>query len=357
MNAKNETKRNDGRSASCPTSRNDGGESNRAVGLENCDNNSCRSVVARKEPFARSKSHFGRNGGVCLEQCENRNEYHESTRAGLTPSLEIVDGIATALSTQVAFYFNKRHDHVVRQIKNLITKKPELNLHNFVQIEYKDSKGELRPAYRMDRKGFTLLAMGFTGEKALDFKIAYIDAFDDMERKLYGAQNALTPKYLTNRHQYELQQAVARKVAQANTSFSVVWSALKHQFKVPKYSFILDEDFEVALGFVDSYVPKAPRLANHLCHSERLPQSKTYLVDADFLERQRLLVYSLRYLFRKPLTQAMKVMQVLDVPDAEMLWDAIHDMNLVNLEHDLTRLGFGMDQLDCYNAWARKHQR
>ena len=36
----------------------------------------------------------------------------------------------------------------------------------------------------MDRKGFVLLAMGFTGEKALQFKIAYIDAFDEMERQL-----------------------------------------------------------------------------------------------------------------------------------------------------------------------------
>ena len=100
------------------------------------------------------------------------------------PSLEVVNGHPTTLSTQVAEYFGKNHQHVTRDIRNLIEKCPDLGVSNFGQSTYKDSQGKKQPCYRMDRKGFVLLAMGFTGEKALQFKIAYIDAFDEMERQL-----------------------------------------------------------------------------------------------------------------------------------------------------------------------------
>ena len=36
----------------------------------------------------------------------------------------------------------------------------------------------------MDRDGFSLLVMGFTGKKALEWKLKYIDAFNQMEETL-----------------------------------------------------------------------------------------------------------------------------------------------------------------------------
>ncbi|WP_428029530.1 Rha family transcriptional regulator [Ancylobacter sp.] len=42
---------------------------------------------------------------------------------------------------------------------------------NFELVDYRDAKGELRPAYEMTRDGFTLLAMGFTGKPARAFKV------------------------------------------------------------------------------------------------------------------------------------------------------------------------------------------
>lgn len=38
--------------------------------------------------------------------------------------------------------------------------------------------------YIMNRDGFSLLAMGFTGKKALEWKLKYINAFNEMERQL-----------------------------------------------------------------------------------------------------------------------------------------------------------------------------
>ena len=54
----------------------------------------------------------------------------------------------------------------------------------FKKSSYKDNGGRKRPLYYMDRDGFTLLAMGFTGEKALSWKIKYINAFNSMEEML-----------------------------------------------------------------------------------------------------------------------------------------------------------------------------
>src|SRR5690554_5793386 len=47
-----------------------------------------------------------------------------------------------------------------------------------------ENRGKQYPMYYMNRDGFTLLAMGFTGKKALEFKLKYIEAFNRMEQQL-----------------------------------------------------------------------------------------------------------------------------------------------------------------------------
>lgn len=90
-------------------------------------------------------------------------------------------------SLQVAEYFDKRHADVLRQINNLITLNAKLRL-GYESVTYEDSNGKKQPMYLMNRDGFTLLAMGFTGKKAIQFKIAYINAFNEMEDILRSGQ-------------------------------------------------------------------------------------------------------------------------------------------------------------------------
>lgn len=59
-------------------------------------------------------------------------------------------------------------------------------LEYFIPSEYKDASGKTNKEYLLTRDGFSLLAMGFTGEKALKFKIAYIKQFNAMENLLKG---------------------------------------------------------------------------------------------------------------------------------------------------------------------------
>lgn len=112
------------------------------------------------------------------------------TSAASTPTLSAVNGTVTALSTDVASHFGKRHDHVLRDIDTLLQDLPAEHLPNFeeVFVEYQNGNGAIQKAraYRLTRDGFTLLAMGFTGKKALAFKLAYLDAFNRMEAELAG---------------------------------------------------------------------------------------------------------------------------------------------------------------------------
>jgi len=86
-------------------------------------------------------------------------------------------------SRDVARVFEKRHDRVMQDIRSLDCGE-EFNLHNFVENSYVDEKNRSYPQYLITRDGFTLLAMGYTGSKAMQFKIAYIDAFNAMESEL-----------------------------------------------------------------------------------------------------------------------------------------------------------------------------
>lgn len=89
-----------------------------------------------------------------------------------------------AESQNVAKLFEKRHDNIIRDIKELEKKcSNEFWLLNFEESKY-NVKGKEYPCYNLTRDGFTMLAMGFNGEKAIQFKELYINKFNEMERLL-----------------------------------------------------------------------------------------------------------------------------------------------------------------------------
>ena len=87
-------------------------------------------------------------------------------------------------SNLVAELFEKRHDNILRDIRELLeTCSKEFSFLNFEESTYK-VKGKEYPCYNLSKDGFTMLAMGFTGEKATQFKELYINKFNEMERIL-----------------------------------------------------------------------------------------------------------------------------------------------------------------------------
>ena len=114
------------------------------------------------------------------------------------PVGESAQGKIVTSSQAVAYYFEKDHGKVLRSIRSLLSFQETSegmtkNGHTpkwFYEYQYTNEQNhQTYPAFLMTRDGFTLLAMGFTGKKALEWKIRYIQAFNEMERKLKEQEN------------------------------------------------------------------------------------------------------------------------------------------------------------------------
>lgn len=110
-------------------------------------------------------------------------------------------------SLLVAEKFGKSHKDVIRSIKELLTSAQNCaNL--FIESEYPDTYGRMQPMYVMNRDGFSLLVMGFTGREALKFKMDFLEAFNKMETLLNSDDYILgrSQEILQNRLQAAHQQ-------------------------------------------------------------------------------------------------------------------------------------------------------
>ncbi|EIZ6925500.1 Rha family transcriptional regulator [Campylobacter coli] len=101
---------------------------------------------------------------------------------GVDVELEVVDNAVYTTSLSVAEVFNKNHKNIIRKINEF--PKDNFTKLNFELSKYIDSTGRILPCYKITRDAFSLLVMGFTGEKAYKWKILFIKAFNEMEKRL-----------------------------------------------------------------------------------------------------------------------------------------------------------------------------
>ena len=94
-------------------------------------------------------------------------------------------------SLLVAETFEKEHRNVLKSIRKLMSATNVAVAQMFDETTYVNEQGKEQPMFFMNRDGFTLLAMGFSGEKALKFKVDYINAFNKMEAELKSQKPAL----------------------------------------------------------------------------------------------------------------------------------------------------------------------
>lgn len=278
----------------------------------------------------------------------------------LMPVVSIVNNNVTALSTDVAKFFGKVHRNVVRDIEELISKLPSSRLLNFERSEVsipsniKNAPNRIIKAYRMTRDGFTLLVMGWTGEKALQFKLVWLDAFNRMEEQLRKQQTFAEQAntLISNEQQYELSSRVMRKTHAlfGNKNYSAVYRALKRRFRIPRYTCLLQRDFETALAFVDglklsdfnvpdvkerevplqNYVVQYPSFTISSSGSEPLPAipaipvNKHYITDNE-LQAIKSLIYYFDDLFKPQIQWASKEAYRQGRPDASRFYDVWHE--------------------------------
>lgn len=109
--------------------------------------------------------------------------------------------IMVVSSRVVAKDFGKRHANVLRDIENLISENSILSSQNyFIKSDYKtNGNNKTYKEYLLTKDGFSLLVMGFTGAKALQWKLKYIEAFNSMQQALHDIQFRIGDK----KHQLE----------------------------------------------------------------------------------------------------------------------------------------------------------
>lgn len=144
-----------------------------------------------------------------------------------------IDGEARTTSVIVAEAFDKRHADVMRVVRGLIDECADLE-RNFALMIHDTpiGKGATRsdPGYDMNRKGFMLLVMRFTGAKALKMQIAFIDQFDRMEALLSAPVDSVEaeiatpamPMVLETPDQFEAMRMKLRTVEAARMAFGAV---------------------------------------------------------------------------------------------------------------------------------------
>lgn len=134
-------------------------------------------------------------------------------------------------SLRVAEKFEKRHDHVIRDIENLVLGLPKNGEGYFYKTSYVNEQNkQTYTMYEMNRDGFSLLAMGFTGEKALKWKIYYINAFNAMENELR--------RIYTERQQWQIERdkgVVIRHILTDTIKMKIADSPHK-RFAYPNYT-------------------------------------------------------------------------------------------------------------------------
>lgn len=182
-----------------------------------------------------------------------------SNQLTITNAVEIVNGKATTTSLKIAEVFGKLHKNVINVIRNLECPE-DFNRLNFEPVEYSDSKGEKRPMYRITRDGFTLLAMGFTGRKAMQFKIAYIEAYNEMERKLKepACSSAVTapelPELPEDRYAVSLRHGVVttkgafHSLPGAASVLNYTTAQISYVFQSNKSAFVPEHDYFSGFG-------------------------------------------------------------------------------------------------------------
>lgn len=130
-------------------------------------------------------------------------------------------------SLKVAEVFEKEHKNVLQSIENLVA---DNSAAKFFRLTTYKNRGKEYPMYEMDRDGFSLLVMGFTGEKALQWKIKYIEAFNQMESEL--------KRLYTERQQWQIERdkgVVIRHILTDTIKMKITESPNK-RFDYPNYT-------------------------------------------------------------------------------------------------------------------------
>ena len=187
-----------------------------------------------------------------------------------SPSVSLHSGRPATTSLEVAKFFGKRHDHVLRDVDALLSQLPENSLQPNFGETYQEQETPLGVKqvrmFILYRDGFMLLVMGYTGKKALAMKLAYIEAFNRMEEEL-ARQNRPTPDDFTGTLSITPSTTEDRKPLRAlvgswaqvsGLPFAACWNQLKAAFNIANIKELPQEWIPDAIDWVQKRIDALP---------------------------------------------------------------------------------------------------
>ncbi|MBI9093081.1 MAG: Rha family transcriptional regulator [Desulfobacterium sp.] len=165
--------------------------------------------------------------------------------------VEVKRNSLSTTSLVVAEKFGKRHDDILKKIKNLIGDDEGGRL-NFAESSYRNLQNKKQKMYNMNRRTFSILVMGFTGKKAMEWKHRFYDAFEAMERALLRQQfQSQEPAWIAQRQSGKLtrreetdtiKEFVKYAIAQGSKSANRYYMAISKMQN--KSLFLLEQKFK-----------------------------------------------------------------------------------------------------------------
>ena len=268
-------------------------------------------------------------------------------------AFKVVEGRPVTSSRIVAEYFGKQHHHVVRDIRTLISQKPDLERNaNFGEcsetINLANGATRQVPFFWMDRKGFSLLAMGFTGAKALDFKCAFYDQFERMEEALRAPsdQSAL----ITTTEQYEIRKAIKARAKNSSVHYQTVYNALYDYFKIASYKDLRHDQMKAALALIETCTLKPQLPAPTLAEG-------SIILSAQEAEALLTFIYYARFLFLNVFSKIYGILRIMDSPLAGKFWDAFNEVPWWRILEILAKHGHDINDMQCYQHWLAQQPK
>lgn len=208
-------------------------------------------------------------------------------------NVQQVDGQLLVSSREIATNFEKQHKHVIEKIENTRAENSALQ-EMFIESTYIASNGKTNKEFLITRDGFSLLVMGFTGSKAMNWKLRYIEAFNKMEQQLKNPFSNMSKELqailLVDKRQQELDNRITTiedkmtvnyelaenlrsaincravellggKDAEAYKKlnkklYASFYRDIKRTFKVNSYKNLSVKNYDLAISFIEAWEPK-----------------------------------------------------------------------------------------------------
>ena len=208
-------------------------------------------------------------------------------------NVQQVDGQLLVSSREIATNFEKQHKHVIEKIENTRAENSAIQ-EMFIESTYIASNGKTNKEFLITRDGFSLLVMGFTGSKAMNWKLRYIEAFNKMEQQLKNPFSNMSKELqailLVDKRQQELDNRITTiedkmtvnyelaenlrsaincravellggKDAEAYKKlnkklYASFYRDRKRTFKVNSYKNLSVKNYDLAISFIEAWEPK-----------------------------------------------------------------------------------------------------